>query len=389
MRYNDKFFNSFFSVLSAVLLSVFLVSEAGAQSKDPFSREVPSIMQSPAAMGMGGAYYGKSDDKYAGFYNPAGLGHYKGKWTVDLIPVTVGINERGLNSAKKIIDTLTKGDLGNQDTATQFIDTLMGGYTNLSPVNFYPAFTKKNLSVGIFSSNQINLLAYNKVLPEIAVRGKSDNGAIVSFAFQFLEDDSLSLGFSIKGLYRISFTKSYTAGELAGLFAKDGGGTDSLLKEIMKDGAGWGIYGTVGLMYDIPLLKKYIAPRVGISFNDFGYSAFGPLMEKIDPTLNLSVAFSPGWGPISTDIVFDFTDLLFMAGSDKSFGKRVNMGAEIGFWNKLFLRVGLHQGYLTAGAGFSLWNVLKMNYAYYTEELGAYSGQYKDTRHVVEFSIGF
>lgn len=345
-------------------------------------------MQSVAAMGMGGAFYGKSDDKYAGFYNPAGLAHYKGKWTVDLIPVSIGVNERTFKTGTEIIKLLGKGGLENSDTASKFIDSLLGGYTNISPINFFPAFTKKNLSVGIFSSNQVNLLAYNRVLPEVAIRAKSDNGAVVSYAIQFLEDDSLSLGFSLKGLYRMSFTKAYTATDLASVFA-NGKGLNQIWSDIQKDGTGWGIYGSVGLMYDIPLLKQYIAPRVAVSFNDFGYSHFGPMMEKINPTLNASIAFSPGWGPITTDIVFDFTDLLFMNGYDKSFGKRVNMGAEIGFWNKLFLRVGLHQGYITAGAGFSLWNVFKVNYAYYTEELGAYAGQYKDTRHVVEASFGF
>lgn len=370
-----------------LVLSLIMASESFALSKDVFSREVPSIMQSVTAMGMGGAFYGKSDDKYAGFYNPAGLGNYKGNWTFDLIPLTIGINERGLDNAMGIVDLITKGDISNPDTATKLIDSLLGGYFNISPVNFYPAFTKKNLSIGIFSSTQINLLAYNKVLPEVAIRGKSDNGVIASFAFQFLNDDALSIGFSLKGLYRISFVKSYTATELSGMIS--GGGFGSLLSDILTKDAGWGIYGSVGIMYDVPFLKKYIAPRLALSFNDFGYSAFTSTMEKIDPTLNFSIAFSPGWGPITSDIVFDFTDLLFMAGQDKSFGKRFNMGAEVGFWNKLFLRVGLHQGYLTAGAGFSLWNVFKMNYAYYTEEMGAYAGQFKDTRHVVEFSFGF
>lgn len=366
----------------------FTTESSFGASKEIFSRETPSIMQSVAAMGMGGAFYGKSDDKYAGFYNPAGLAHYKGKWTVDLVPVSLGVNERALTTGSEVLKLFGNGGLGNPDSAAKFIDTLLGGYTNISPVNFFPAFTKKNLSVGIFSSNQINLLAYNRVLPEVAIRAKSDNGAVVSYAMQFLDDDSLSLGFSLKGLYRISFTKSYNATDLASIFA-NGNGLNQIWKDIQKEGTGWGIYGSVGLMYDIPLLKKYLAPRVALSFNDFGYSHFGSLMEKIDPTLNFSIAFSPGWGPITTDIVIDFTDLLFMAGYDKSFGKRVNIGAEIGFWNKLFLRVGLHQGYVTAGAGFSLWNIFKMNYAYYTEELGAYSGQYRDTRHVLEASFGF
>ena len=77
-----------------------------------------------------------------------------------------------------------------------------------------------------------------------------------------------------------------------------------------------------------------------------------------------------------------------MAGSDQSFGKRVNIGAEVVFFERLFLRTGLHQGYWTAGIGMNIW-ILRINYAYYTEELGAYAGQFADKRHVLEVVLGW
>ena len=42
-------------------------------------REFYGISRSIRALGMGGAFYGRSDDEYALFYNPAGVSLYQGK----------------------------------------------------------------------------------------------------------------------------------------------------------------------------------------------------------------------------------------------------------------------------------------------------------------------
>ena len=76
------------------------------------------------------------------------------------------------------------------------------------------------------------------------------------------------------------------------------------------------------------------------------------------------------------------------AGEDDSFTKRINIGLQVAFWDRLYLRTGLHQGYPTFGAGFDA-KFVRMNYAFYSEELGSYAGQYKDSRHAIEFTIGF
>lgn len=80
-------------------------------------------------------------------------------------------------------------------------------------------------------------------------------------------------------------------------------------------------------MYELPLMRKELNPRVDLSFNEFGYSSFAPWMDKINPALNLSFAISSSWKYIISNIVVDFNDILFTAGSDQSFGKRVNIGA--------------------------------------------------------------
>ena len=319
-----------FKAILVTLLVVIPFTAAYAQ-KAVFSREYPRMMTSVRAMGMGNAFFGVSDDKYAAFYNPAGLAMNKSVWNVDIIPLSIGANSNMISNAIDLGNMFLKGGL-DTDTIVKTLDGMMGQYNNISPITFFPAFTYKNWSFGIFLNSYANVLTYNKV-------------------------------------------------DIANL------DTNSIVNDILEN-TGWGILASVGIMYELPWLRKELNARVGLSFNDFGYQSMADSLDKVEPTLNLSFAISPNWEFISSNIVIDFNDLIFMNGTDDSFGKRVNIGAEIGFWNRIFLRTGLHQGYWTAGAGINIW-ALRINYAYYTEELGAYAGQYSDQRHVIEVVIGW
>ncbi|MCI6474808.1 MAG: hypothetical protein MSA07_03825 [Mucispirillum sp.] len=368
----------FKAILITILVMIPFASSYA--QKAVFSREYPRMMTSVRAMGMGNAFFGVSDDKYAAFYNPAGLAMNKSLWSVDIIPLSIGANSNMVSNMTDITSMFLKGGL-NTDTIIKTLDGMIGQYNNISPLGFFPAFTYKNWSFGIFLNSYANILTYNKVMATALAKVHADAGAVLTYAHSFLKDKSLHVGVSLMGFYRMAYTASYTAVDIASI------DTNNLLNSMLES-TGWGILASVGVMYELPWLRKELNPRVGLSFNDFGYQQMAQSVDKVEPTLNLSLAISPNWEFISSNIVVDFNDLLFMNGSDDSFGKRVNIGAEIGFWNRIFLRTGLHQGYWTAGAGVNIW-ALRINYAYYTEELGAYAGQYADTRHVIEVVLGW
>lgn len=367
-----------FKSILITLLVIIPFASSYAQ-KAVFSREYPRMMTSVRAMGMGNAFFGVSDDKYAAFYNPAGLAMSKSVWTLD-IPFVIGANSNMINNATDLTDMFLKGGL-DTDSIVKILNGMMGEYNNISPISFFPAFTYKNWSFGIFFNSYANTLTYNRAMPTAAVDVRADAGAVLTYAHSFLSDKSLHFGVSLMGFYRMAYSNTYTAVDIANLDSND------LIKDVL-DNHGWGILASVGLMYELPWLRKELNARVGLSFNDFGYQSMAKGLDKVDPTLNLSLAISPNWEFISSNIVIDFNDLIFMNGTDDSFGKRVNIGAEVGFWNRIFVRAGLHQGYWTAGAGVNIW-ALRINYAYYTEEMGAYSGQYADHRHVIEIVLGW
>ena len=368
-----------FKAILVALLVIIPFASSYAQ-KAVFSREYPRVMTSVRAMGMGNAFFGVSDDKYAAFYNPAGLAMNKSVWNIDIIPLSIGANSNMVSNVTDLGNMFIQGGL-DTDTIVKTLDGMMGQYNNVSPITFFPAFTYKNWSFGLFLNSYANVLTYNKVMPTVSAKVHADAGAVLTYAHSFLKDKSLHIGVSLMGIYRMGYSATYTAVDIANL------NTNNVVNDILKN-TGWGIFASVGVMYELPWLRKELNPRVGLSFNDFGYQSMADGLDKIQPTLNLSLAVSPNWEFISSNIVIDFNDLIFMNGTDDSFGKRVNIGAEIGFWNRIFLRTGLHQGYWTAGAGVNIW-ALRINYAYYTEELGAYAGQYSDQRHVLEVVIGW
>ncbi len=375
-------------LLKTSFVMLFLLSSTIVYANDTrLTHEYRGIMRSTQALGMGNAFYGMSNDKYAPFYNPAGLGYVEA-WDVDLLAFTVGMNNHLITRSYDIFDELLGGTTNLEDPAylEEKLKALSGEYLNFVPFTFFPAYTMKNFTIGIFATANVNALAYNvQVLPEIAIDLQADAGLSAGYAIQFF-DDSLSIGVGLKGLYRMGVTKSYTAVELADIFLASNGLQD-LLSEITKDGTGWAVLGSVGVMYTIPY--KVLNPRIGVSFNDFGYQAFGSLLDKIDYTLNASLSIAPSVGIADMYLAVEFVDLLFNANEDKSILKRMNVGGQIGLWDILYTRAGIHQGYLSAGLGIHAKDYFEIEYAFYTEELGAFTGQHPDQRHVIEFNIGF
>ena len=331
-----------FKAILVALLVIIPFASSYAQ-KAVFSREYPRVMTSVRAMGMGNAFFGVSDDKYAAFYNPAGLAMNKSVWNIDIIPLSIGANSNMVSNVTVLGNMFLKGGL-DTDTIVKTLDGMMGQYNNVSPITFFPAFTYKNWSFGIFVNSYANVLTYNKVMPTVSAKVHADAGAVLTYAHSFLKDKSLHIGVSLMGIYRMGYSATYTAVDIANL------DTNNVVNDILKN-TGWGIFASVGVMYELPWLRKELNARVGLSFNDFGYQSMADGLDKIQPTLNLSLAVSPNWEFISSNIVIDFN-------------------------------------YWTAGAGVNIW-ALRINYAYYTEELGAYAGQYSDQRHVLEVVIGW
>ncbi|HLB95273.1 MAG TPA: hypothetical protein VJK28_03760, partial [Nitrospiria bacterium] len=68
--------------------------------------------------------------------------------------------------------------------------------------------------------------------------------------------------------------------------------------------------------------------------------------------------------------------------------KRLHLGVEYQLPTIFAFRAGFNQGYFSFGATADVW-ILKLAYAYYIEEIGAYAGQQPNRRHAAQLSLGF
>lgn len=340
-----------------------------------YAAEYPYIMKSTRALGMGNSYYTLSEDQYALFYNPAGLARID-DWRVELINPQgqIGTNSYDFYNDAQDVDW---------DVESQIADLLEkynGENQNLG-LSAFPAFYKKNLAIGAFMNVRGNAVPHGlQVYPELAVKAYVDYGVAAGYAMSFLDNESLQVGVSLKYLQRSSLIESYTATILAGEDIED------RIKDDMNKGNG--VLGDIGIIYNMPFWN-WMNPRLGASVNNIGMTDLGDA-EDLKTSLNLSMAISPSlWSVVGTNFLLELHDATRSFEEDDDWPKRVHAGAELHFFDKMMaLRAGLNQGYITAGAGLDF-TFFKVDYAYYTEEIGAYAGQWEDERHVLQVTLGF
>ncbi len=369
-------------------------SNAFGQARITLDNELLSIVKSVEALGMGGAYYSKSDDKYAAFYNPAGVARVK-ETTIEYLPLTFGIDSDAISSlsdVNNIID-IAGGNLADPNVISgainSIIDVFMGKFVTIGPITYFPAYTRKGLSVGLFSNTTVKATAYNPAISELQAVGRSDNGLTTTFGYNFLRDDALSFGVSFKALVRAQIDKTYTIFDLTDIIVNQKSLFGDIIDELFENGLAFGAFASVGVIYDLPFLQSVLAPRIGVSINDVGYlfRLNESNVDAINPSMNVSLGISPSYyNTVKSDIMIDFVDLFFLNSNDQSILKRINIGAEVLFIDIYALRVGIHQGYPTFGAGLNF-KYFSLNYAFYTEELGYEVGQFRDFRHVIEINF--
>jgi hypothetical protein len=109
---------------------------------------------------------------------------------------------------------------------------------------------------------------------------------------------------------------------------------------------------------------------------DVGCAYFFPQVEKVTWIRNLIVAL-------------EFSDLVGFesrSGRYEQFAKKVHVGGELDL-NYVAFRLGVSQGYPTAGLGVKL-GILSLDYVYFTEETGYFAGQLPRKMHVLSMSFG-
>ncbi len=393
----------FFVVVALALccLSIPAYSDYGA---------APLFIPGIRAMGMGGAFLALADDHNAFFYNPAGISQRVSP-SFSFFDISLLINANSYSFCSSLVESYIGEQPFYQDPA-QLLTYVNENMLN-KKFNFYSGLPANlsfisapigyfSVGIGLFLSsiNMTGSVTTESGLPNISVTANMDSAIVIPIAYAI--GDNIILGASAKVINRIKLIDiedtsiidfyNFTSGELMHF-------PNSLF--------GWGYGFDAGVMFhlgDQLTLGATVKDLAGTKINYTDEVGRAPIRliditnttEEIPPRLNLGIAyvFSNEQLPMGDNVTFtaqynDLTGRLEEVdrGTIKLRWKNIHAGIELA-WNMLSIRAGLNQGYVTAGLGFFL-GPMKIDYAYYGEEVGLYAADQVQINHFFSCAVRF
>lgn len=343
---------------------------------------------------MGGAYYGLSDDEYALFYNPAGLSLYRGTGQ-GMLALTGQVTRHGIANIYKVSGALE----GTSDIGT-LLDRLgyLQGEDIYANVSVFPYFAKKNFAIGLLLADTKANFAFlgREFDSSVDITVISDSGLLIGYGRSIFHP-RFHWGLNTKLLLRAGGRKEFSLVDIA-----QGSGVS--LSPNTIGGMGTGLDFDLGFMYELPEIPSVPSmehSRIGLTFTNLLATQFtGHRQNNGPPPLTRTVSLGSIWvfsGRKFIDnfiLAFDLAEFrigspnpLHLGDRDGSFWKHVNLGLEMPIHGWLRPRMGLHQGYFTAGVTFDF-RYGKLDFAWYETELSSGAGRLGNRRFAVRLAMG-
>jgi hypothetical protein len=353
--------------LSFICFISFAVCVSGAEYSNNYRGIRP--------LGMGGAFTAVSDDENALFYNPAGLSKIS-TFNMGVVNPMVDVSENSID----FYSDLSDADMDNTGEATALLQKHVGDYQHIA-INYIPyvGFNVANVGVMVagIASATVDAEIRNPPYPEFHPKGNWDYGITTGVGAK-VPFKGLRAGGTLKYVSRESLDQVYTAADIADDDFED------RLDDDRKSGSG--VTMDLGVLYELPIESSFTTD-VGLSINNLIEMDMGDA-EDIERLINLGIATQRSFGGFTLIGAFDILDITKSYDQDDDYMKRVHMGAELQLPAIVAFRLGLNQGYLTAGATLDF-PVVRLDFATYAEEVGAYAGQREDRRYVGQLSFGW
>ncbi|MDT8272802.1 MAG: hypothetical protein RRA35_06385 [Desulfomonilia bacterium] len=336
----------------------------------PGAQEFPSIYKGIRPMGMGGAFTALSNDATALFYNPAGLAAIKERRTM-LFPLEVGLGRDAYDFYDEALDV----DFDSTLETTEFLRNYAGDYAHAS-FALFPNHARPNFAFGLIAAGRSNLQVRDRLYPRLITDMVADAGVCAGYARSIL-GDRISLGGSLKYLFRQSLNEEYTVVDIT---------TDDFedrLEDDVQEGSG--ILLDLGLIYKVHtgrINATDVTLQVGMSANNLIGNKLGDAQDLHN---NVSIGFAALTSSVAVTV--DYVDLLNQFEGNDDFATRLRFGVEYALPKYATLRTGFYQGYLTMGLTLKA-SIVQLDLLTYAEEVGAYSGQRSDRRYVLGLSFG-
>lgn len=350
-------------------ISVFLIFTAFLPTAFSQTRMIDT-WSSVRAQGMGGAFTAVVSDSDALFYNPAGLAK-EGGFTWTILDPRFGAN--GLQDLAELQDIVS--------SSSDMVDTLQRLYGRKvwAEVGAKTAVKVSNFAVAGFVNSNANIALSNPANTTMDLNYFFDYGVALGAGFS-LVPDVWKIGVTAKRIDRTGAAMKIGAATLATLDMEE------LQNELQSRGIGYGV--DVGTLLTVPNDYK---PTLSVVYRNVGATSFSHTSGAHAPPSTPGELVVGASMEIKSDLAAfrPALDYRYADKSDITIGKKVHVGLEVDL-PALDLRVGLNQGYYTAGVGLDF-AFMRLDVATYGVELGAYPGQQEDRRYVLQatFDMSF
>lgn len=383
----------------AITLLLLLVSSLGFAQSERVASSIHHQVQSIRALGMGGAFVAVADDYNALAFNPAGLALLKeSQWH---FTIGGGIDDDVLSLISDIGDASDNADDNQaEQDILNVLEAQFGKKPNLrvTPLNgtiVWPgmgiSFTPVDLTVDMDINQQIG--------PSLSLSTIADSTLRVGYARKIKASRSpLAWGVTVKGIHRAFYQDTLSAAQLLE--------SDDLFKAGDAD-EGFTVDADVGILYKpIPpksgffKFLKYLKPTVGLTIRnvlDYGFTTNFNLIDensgeppKLGRVADVGTMWElPKFWVFYPRFAFDVRDI---GDSKWTFKKGYHAGFElewvVGNWLRGDYRVGINQGFLTAGVSAKL-GIFEIDVVTYGEEVGASGNSVESRRYLANLNIDF
>lgn len=378
--------------LSAAFVLVF---STGALAQTTYDYSIHQDYISPRSMGAGGTF-SVIDDYNVLFYNPAGLARLKeGQLNMG---IQVGLAP-SIQSLLKDIETTSKSS--STSDMLNLLNRHYGDHYGMRFPTLGAIWARPGWGIGIIPVDlSMNLEFHQQVGPQLNVTAYQDSTIAYGYAQNFMED-KLSVGATVKGVYRAFVGKDLLAADLV---------TNSNPFQPSDAKEGLTVDLDLGTIYTPTIPEegffsnlKHAKPTFSLVVHnllDYGFKQNLKLYNKTGTAGNEPVKLQrrvdigskwelPNFWVFTPKFMFDVRD---MGHRYWAFMKGLHTGFELQWdafsWLRGYYSLGLSQGYYTLGVGAQLvW--FRLDLTTYGEEVGTSEAKKENRILMAKMSLDF